>query len=212
MNYRITLERNINTQPHLSASSLYMDLRNDVSQSISKFYEWSFKEFEKLYSQFQSLRPFSDPKEFLYLEKIALDSISWYKEEGKRIYTDLSLSLAPNPFPIVKEKFDQFSINIQSLKKRLLFQVDTIEELKDYEDVFNWLLELPFMLKKRLEALNLMASYRTSINPAGVKGYYENADLVYTSETSSKGTCLFYNKVNYKEENIYDGQCLQPAY
>ncbi|MBB2482278.1 hypothetical protein H5P36_19055 [Bacillus sp. APMAM] len=205
-NYYITVEsKEAYNRFHLSKPSLYNDLRSEVMNSISKFYYWSFEELQGLYTYFKNWNDSCDSSVLKYIDKIALDSISWYKDEGKTMFSNFSFSVSMNPFPIQKSEYDQFVESMESLKRRWKYQLETIEELSDFEDVLNWILELPYMIKKRIEAFNLVVSYRSSMNQEDVKGYFENYNKVYTTETSSDRTCLFY-KIFIQEGNDEHGE------
>jgi hypothetical protein len=163
------------------------DLSSQAEQNITWFYRWSIERIKSLNEYINS--NFYDHTDLPYYSDLYQDCMTWYSDEGKAQYSILKQSLTP--FFIHRKQMDDFIQSLSRFQERWDDLFQHIEFLEEVEDLYQWLLDLPFLLEKRLRAFGIVSDYHNASHAS--YGYlFKQRELEATfPKTSLQQACLF---------------------
>jgi hypothetical protein len=168
-----------------------LDLSSEVERELNSFYNWSLVQVNETI-HLMTKKFFSDIEEedSEYFAELAKDCKNWFFEEGEALFQDFKQKLTP--FFIHDTQFRELKASMERLMERWNDLRENIQSVEEFEDIYNWLLDLPYLLKKRLEVFGLISNYRTTV-------YSQIGPVIQQSElktkinpTSPLETCLSY--------------------
>lgn len=164
-------------------------LNSQVEHEIDLFYIWSLNEIEELQRiMTKSFFCGIDKEDQMYFKELSDETYDWYQDEGKEMFLLFKQTL--EPFALEEHQLKDLRESVIRLKGRWKDLKSDIEELEDFENLFNWLLDLPYLFKKRLEAFGMVLNSR-SILSALIGAVGKNYELKNPiTEASPLGACL----------------------
>lgn len=186
--YRVTEQRpyvNINFQRWNPTSfpSVYKDHRAELPNIFNQFFNWILEKVtdirEKLTSSNQSE----------YLHSKADQVYIWFRTEGYKMFREFEKNL--NPFSIHRSQLERVEKSISLFKQRYDYQLDYINDMKDYDQLLDWLMELPYLFKQRLTMFQILSDHRQFTRNKEFDAYFQ-MESGYLTKTGSSRTCLFY--------------------
>jgi hypothetical protein len=165
-----------------------LDLSSEVEKELNSFYYWSIDQLDDLSKTMrEDYLPNIEIEDLMYFEELESDCKEWYLNEGKEIFEKFELSLTP--FFVKNKQLEELQDGISRLKKRWEVLYSSVENIEEFEDIFNWLLELPYLLEKRLRVFGLITDYRQKVNST-FWTMIQHQLKTTISETSPKKACL----------------------
>jgi hypothetical protein len=161
-----------------------MDLASILEEELSLFYKWSLNQIETTKDLMVNFFTDLDDLDREYLKELYTDCLKWYLEEGNVLFYNFKRNL---PQFIQGKQFRDLKDSMEGLKRRWSDLQGDIESIDEFEDVYNWLLDLPYLLEKRLQAFGLISNLSN-------EGYHvpiiqQDIKIVATSPVE---TCLSY--------------------
>lgn len=152
-----------------------LDLSSKVEMQMNYFHNWTIQRIKSLNDYITKQQ--KDDNENYYYNELYQDCLTWYLHEGKNMYSKFRRSLSLTPFFIHQKQVDDLNHSLLRLQNRWDDLFQHIDLLGEVEDLYQWLLDLPYLLEKRLNAFGII-SYQREIQATVTK-------------TSPQETCLF---------------------
>ncbi|WP_034763708.1 hypothetical protein [Rossellomorea vietnamensis] len=179
-----------NNYHHYTAPLL--DLKSKVELELINFYDWSLKQVQETVSLMNSdFLPNAAAEDKEYFEEVAEECQEWFEKECKDFIQNLRQKLTP--YFVQINQLEEIRDSMARLKERWEDMRVNIQFIEEFEDIFNWLLDLPYLLKKRLETFKLISDYHSisysQMGPVTLLHQELNSKVNVTSPTQ---TCHFY--------------------
>ncbi len=120
-----------------------------IEESLDDIWKWSISNLHLLDQQLS----FEKDGHHRYISYMLDKAQDWYSVKGMAMKNNLigSLKLKPN-----QDSVNNFLLSIDLLKKRGSRKLSYLTTIEDKESMIEWHLELPFMVKTRLERQGLI--------------------------------------------------------
>lgn len=117
---------------------------HEIEKSLENIWEWAISQLRLLEKQFN---------EDGYVCYIVSKALDWYRVKGMSMKNNLIGKLKSKPN---QNAVSNFLLSIELLKKRGYHKLNHLSTCEEKEHMIEWILELPYMLKTRLERQGLL--------------------------------------------------------